>query len=122
MKLPVVLKKLRAEKGLTQEDISNELKINRATYAHYETGRRQPDTGTLEMLAEYFNVSVDYLLGRTLKKSLYALNGEEVPVVLREIGIEYIEIAREMEQHQLSPEEIRKILEAVKNIKNNKNE
>ncbi|SDL19208.1 helix-turn-helix domain-containing protein [Natronincola ferrireducens] len=65
MKLPSILKELRAEKGLTQDELSNKLSINRATYAHYETGRRQPDAETLQLLADCFSVSVDYLLGRT---------------------------------------------------------
>ncbi|AOY76783.1 helix-turn-helix domain-containing protein [Clostridium formicaceticum] len=65
MKLPNILKELRAARGLTQDDLSSDLNINRATYAHYETGRRQPDTDTLQLLADYFNVSVDYLLGRS---------------------------------------------------------
>lgn len=59
------LKKLRLEKGLTQIELSKNLNINRATYAHYETGRREPDIETLKLLADYFNVSVDYLLGNS---------------------------------------------------------
>lgn len=55
------LKKLRNEKGLTQDELSKLLNINRATYAHYETGRREPDLETLKMLAKFFNVSLDEL-------------------------------------------------------------
>lgn len=62
------LKKLRSERGLTQIELSKNLNINRATYAHYETGRREPDIETLKLLADYFNVSVDYLLGNSDKK------------------------------------------------------
>lgn len=59
------LKNLRLERGLTQIELSKNLNINRATYAHYETGRREPDIETLKLLADYFNVSVDYLLGNS---------------------------------------------------------
>jgi transcriptional regulator with XRE-family HTH domain len=59
------LKQLRENKGITQEKISSDLNINRATYAHYETGRRQPDLDTVKLLAEYHNCSIDYLLGKT---------------------------------------------------------
>ncbi|WP_333888258.1 helix-turn-helix domain-containing protein [Clostridium sp.] len=62
MSVSTNLKKLRTEKGLTQDELSKELNINRATYAHYETGRREPDIETLKLLAKYFNVSLDYLL------------------------------------------------------------
>jgi len=65
MSVSINLKKLRTEKGLTQEELSKNLNINRATYAHYETGRREPDIETLKLLAKYFNVSVDYLLGNS---------------------------------------------------------
>lgn len=65
MSVSTNLKKLRTEKGLTQEELSKNLNINRATYAHYETGRREPDIETLKLLAKYFNVSVDYLLGNS---------------------------------------------------------
>ena len=59
------LKQLRENKGITQEKISSDLNINRATYAHYETGRRQPDLDTVKLFAEYHNCSIDYLLGKT---------------------------------------------------------
>lgn len=65
MNISFNLKTLRSEKGLTQEELSKILNINRATYAHYETGRREPDAQTLKSFAEYFNVSLDYLMGLT---------------------------------------------------------
>ncbi|WP_368490734.1 helix-turn-helix domain-containing protein [Clostridium sp. BJN0013] len=57
------LKELRTRKGLTQDELSKLLNINRATYAHYETGRREPDLETLKMLAKFFNVTLDQLAG-----------------------------------------------------------
>ena len=62
MSLPENLKKMRDYKGLTQEEVSKDLNMNRATYAHYETGRREPDVSTLKLLADYFNVTTDELL------------------------------------------------------------
>lgn len=59
------LKKLRLQKKLTQEELAEKLGITRGTYAHYEINKRQPDYETLQKLADFFNVSVDYLLGRT---------------------------------------------------------
>lgn len=69
MSVSTNLKKLRNEKGITQNELSKALNINRATYAHYETGRREPDIQTLKLLAKYFNVSVDYLLGNINDKN-----------------------------------------------------
>nr|DAX92923.1 MAG TPA: Repressor protein CI [Caudoviricetes sp.] len=61
------LKALRVSKGLTQEDLSAKLKISRSTIGMYEQGNRQPDFDTLELIADFFNVDTDYLLGRTNK-------------------------------------------------------
>lgn len=59
------LKKIRTNKGLTQTEVANNLKISQQAYANYETGKRQPDQEMLAKIADYFDVSVDYLLGRT---------------------------------------------------------
>jgi transcriptional regulator with XRE-family HTH domain len=59
--------KLREERGLTQGELSSRLGITRASLSHYETNRRQPDYETLSALADFFNVSVDYLMRRTEK-------------------------------------------------------
>lgn len=59
------LKKCRNKRKLTQEQLSSLLKFNRSTYAKYETGENQPDYDTLQKLADFFEVSTDYLLGRT---------------------------------------------------------
>lgn len=58
------LRSVRAEKKITQQQVANFLKINRVTYAQYELGTRDPDTTMLKKLADYFEVSTDYLLGR----------------------------------------------------------
>jgi len=56
--------KMRKEKGVTQEDVANFLKITNKTYSAYETGRNQMNYETLCLLADFFEVSTDYLLGR----------------------------------------------------------
>ncbi|MGI6562439.1 MAG: helix-turn-helix domain-containing protein [Clostridia bacterium] len=58
------LKLLREEKGLKQLDIAQMLGVSRTTYTQYETGKSEPDLTTVAKLADYFNVSLDYLLGR----------------------------------------------------------
>lgn len=65
MKLAGRLKALRQSKQLTQQQLADQLHINRATYAKYETGSHQPDYETLRRLADFFFVSIDYLIGRT---------------------------------------------------------
>ncbi|NOV00190.1 helix-turn-helix domain-containing protein [Paenibacillus sp. LMG 31457] len=56
---------LREKRGLTQEELSNKIGISRASLSHYETSRREPDYETINKIATFFNVSIDYLLGRT---------------------------------------------------------
>jgi len=58
------LKILRKQKGLYQKDVATFLGVDRTTYVKYENGVSEPDNDTLVKLAELFNVSVDYLLGR----------------------------------------------------------
>ncbi|MDO7285879.1 helix-turn-helix transcriptional regulator [Shouchella clausii] len=59
------LKQLRRNKKITQEDMSNMLGISRQGYGKYENGKTEPDHDTLVKIANYFEVSTDYLLGRT---------------------------------------------------------
>jgi transcriptional regulator with XRE-family HTH domain len=63
------LKKLRNEKGVTQQELGDYLGVSRSTVAGYETGKRKPEYDTLHKLANYFNVSIDYLLGNTDERS-----------------------------------------------------
>lgn len=56
------LKKLRAARGLSQQELSDKLNITRGTYAHYEVNKRQPDYETLKKISDFFNVSIDYLI------------------------------------------------------------
>lgn len=59
------LKLLREEKGLFQSDIAKILGISNAAVGFYESGKRDMSTETVIKLAEYFNVSTDYLLGKS---------------------------------------------------------
>ncbi|HHU63969.1 MAG TPA: helix-turn-helix transcriptional regulator [Clostridiales bacterium] len=59
------LRELRLEKGLNQIDVANILGIERSTYGKYETGDSSPDYKKLLKLADFYNVSTDYILGKT---------------------------------------------------------
>ncbi|EOU1841398.1 helix-turn-helix transcriptional regulator [Clostridium perfringens] len=65
MMLNIRLKDLRSEKGVLQKDIAQFLKISTTAYGYYEQGKRSPDPETLNKLSDYFNVSTDYLLGKS---------------------------------------------------------
>lgn len=59
------LKELRKKKGISQLKLSMDLGLNQNSISRYESGAREADYQTLIMLADYFNVSIDYLLERT---------------------------------------------------------
>jgi len=59
------LKQLRIEYGLTQEELANALNISKGTIGMYEIDKRKPDTDMLKEIANYFKVSIDYLLCNT---------------------------------------------------------
>ena len=60
---PEKLTRLREEAGMTQEQASEVLQVNRSTYAYYETGKSHPKFPTLQKIARVYRVSLDYLLG-----------------------------------------------------------
>ncbi len=62
------LKKLRKEKNISQLKLAMDLDMNQNTISRYENVEREADYKTLIRFAEYFNVSLDYLLGRTDKR------------------------------------------------------
>ena len=57
------LKKARENTGFTQREISKETKIPQSTIANYETGRTEPDIENLGILADFYGVSTDWLIG-----------------------------------------------------------
>lgn len=118
-----IFKRLRNSCGLTQAEIAEKLGISRSTIGMYETGAREPDFDTLEKIADFFNVDIDYLLGRTAKTTLlpesvgqYYLNDET-----REIAQEVFEnpelrslfhVARD-----IAPDELRAHIDFMKKLK-----
>lgn len=57
------LKELRIEQKLSQREVADALGLNSVTYLHYEKAQREPPLSVLADMAEFFGVSVDYLLG-----------------------------------------------------------
>ena len=93
--LPEILKELRGK--LTQEEVAKQIGLSRSRYSHYENGRSEPDNEMLQKIADYFNVSVDYLLGRTTQKNT------DVSVAGKELTLtpEEYEIFKELRKHPI---------------------
>lgn len=59
------LKTLRTAAHLSQEELSVKLKVSRSCIGNYEQGKRLPSVEDLEKIADFFNVDMDYLVGKT---------------------------------------------------------
>lgn len=58
-----ILKFLRRREKLTQQELAKKLKISKSSISMYENGNREPDFEQLEMIADFFNVDMNFLLG-----------------------------------------------------------
>lgn len=58
------IKKLRLEKKLNQPELARIMNVSKQTISNWENGNRIPDTLTIKKLADFFNVSTDYILGK----------------------------------------------------------
>lgn len=68
------IKDLRQDRDLTQKDLADFLNVNQRTYSRYEFGQHEMTIEIICKLADYYNVSVDYLLKRTNIKTPYKKN------------------------------------------------
>lgn len=68
------LRMLRTEKNMTQEELGKLMNVGKASVSLYEKNERTPDQQTLMKTADYFDVSVDYLLGRSNERTLAKSN------------------------------------------------
>ena len=104
------LKKLRQGKKLTQTEFADKIGISRGTYAHYEINKRHPDYQTLIKIAEFFDVSTDYLLGVTNNPSRDENKEQKLKEFLEQPGVPY-------DENTYIPEEklkaLRELLESV---------
>lgn len=60
-----ILKKLRTEQSMSQQKLAETINVSRSYVSAFEQGTREPNLETLEAIADYFNVDMDYLLGRS---------------------------------------------------------
>lgn len=112
-----MLKYLRNRESLSQSELAEKLGIAKSTISMYEVGKREPDFETLEAIADFFNVDMNFLLGKDgSENEHYYLNDEA-----REIAQEVFEnpdlrslfhVARDIE-----PNELRAHIEFMKRLK-----
>ncbi len=76
---PRIITFLRKEKGLSQKQAAADMGISQALLSHYEKGIRECGLDFLVRTAEYYNVSCDYLLGRTVHREVASMSPEDIP-------------------------------------------
>lgn len=101
------LKPLRKERGLLQKDVAEHLNVAVSTYSYWENGKFEPDQNSLKKLADFYNVTVDYILCREKNPPLdkQGVRGVKIPVygeIAAGIPIEAIEDIIDFEE--ITPE------------------
>lgn len=76
---PQILKELRKSRKLNQASLAEALDMSQATITFWENGKRMPDIEMLCKIADYFNVTTDYLLGRT-PMEIEVIHGDPPPL------------------------------------------
>lgn len=66
-----IIKKLRQERGLSQQELAQKTGLSASSIGMYEQGRRKPSFEVLQLFADTFNVDIDYLLGRSVEPNRY---------------------------------------------------
>lgn len=82
---PDRLRSLRERKKKTQQDIADVLGITRPAYTAYESGSRKPDYEKVQQLAQYFDVTIDYLMGQDGVEKLKSDLDEATKEVIDEV-------------------------------------
>ena len=77
------LREIRETRGLTQTQMSKIMRVSRVSYCNYENGINEPSLESLILVADYFHVSVDYLLGRNGYSNSVTFTREEVDNLIK---------------------------------------
>lgn len=98
------IKDLREQNGLSQKELAEILRIQNSTLSQYESDTRTPSDDIKKAIADYFNVTLDFLMGRDIK----ATDGTSQPIELEGM---YFHLAKEAQEMGLEQEDIDYILD-----------
>lgn len=107
------LKDLRLEKGVKQKEVAEKCDISPQCISQLELGTRNPTGTTLVALADYFNCSVDYLLGRTEDFSSPAFTNAPTSLKEKELLVAFRTLPAELQAHLIT--HIKKLAKLYKN-------
>lgn len=116
------LKQLRIEKCLTQEELGKFIGVTKATVSKYESNALEVNNDTSKALAEFFNVTIDYLMcsgenGETFEEINVRRLIQEYRDLIKILDITEIEAVKEMKDRGLSIVEVNKALKKLLEIK-----
>lgn len=110
------LKKARMDRGLRQEDVGQTVHVGKSTVSQWENNIHMPDIETVRKIANFLNVSTDYLLCRVDDPQHKIVAKEDLPAELARY-VDYIEILKDYSLEDVSPDELREVIEFAKRIK-----
>lgn len=100
------INQLRKESGITAVELAHRIGVAERTMRYYEDGRRDPNTETLNKLAEIFDCTIDYLLYRTDTKKELIINDNE-----------FLLLAEDIKKSGLTPSDIRDLMKTIQQLK-----
>lgn len=104
------LKLLRIEREKSVRDVATDLEIGKSTLSCYENNIKKPSYEVLGKLADYYNVTMSYLLG---EETVYEFKGDDLPLEVRELGVEYIPVMKKLKDNKIPKETIDKMVDAI---------
>lgn len=105
MNFPAKIKTIRQQNSLTQLQMGEIIGVSKVSVSGYESGKRVPDLATLTRIADHFNITVDYLLGR---EKISNMNAD----IVKEPNLPYIAFDHE-KREELSLDEARRLKEEL---------
>ncbi|PFZ03795.1 transcriptional regulator [Bacillus pseudomycoides] len=111
-----IIKKLRRKKNITQEQLGNAIGVSKMAISYFEKGKKAPGRETLEKIADYFNITTDYLLGRSDDPELTEYESK----VVTEEGNNIIKLIETLpkEERQKAWEQLEMYVNYIKSKKN----
>lgn len=109
------LKELRERKGLSQVALADKLGVSKSAVSMYERGERNPDFETLEIIADFFNVDMNYLLGKD-DGSVYYLDPEAAEMAKEIFDDPNLRILFDATR-KVSKEDLQLVVDMVKRLK-----
>ena len=107
------IKELRISKNITQKHFGELLNVSQQAIWKWETGKNEPNIEIIIKIADFFNVSCDYLLGRINDEKSYIVGKNQLPMVLQNKTIQ-IEILEDIANSGLSEKQIKQALKLYK--------